>query len=267
MISSIAHPTDLSPQGIPAFEHALGLALTHRCRLDVLHVDEDGEVADWTGFPRVRETLQRWGALPAGASVEAIHETTGVSVHKVGIRGRDPVAGLSLFLAEHDADLIVMASHGRAGLDRLLGNSVSADLVQEVRVPTLILGPYAEPILDPADGRIAVRRILVPVDHKPDPHAAVDQLEQIAVNWDAKLDFLHVGSDPPILREGRYGPRSLRTIEGEVVETILAEARSADALGMPMAGVEGLLDAFRGSTTERVVRTASCPVLALPVAR
>jgi len=36
---------------------------------------------------------------------------------------------------------------------------------------------------------------------------------------------------------------------------------------MPMAGARGLVDALRGSTTERVVRGVSCPVLALPVGR
>jgi nucleotide-binding universal stress UspA family protein len=35
---------------------------------------------------------------------------------------------------------------------------------------------------------------------------------------------------------------------------------------MPMAGRHGLLDVIRGSTTERVVREATCPVLALPAA-
>ena len=57
MVSSIAHPTDLSPQGVVAFEHALSLALANRCRLDVLHVDEPRGAADWSDFPQVRRTL------------------------------------------------------------------------------------------------------------------------------------------------------------------------------------------------------------------
>lgn len=267
MISSIAHPTDLSAQGNLAFEQALGLALAHRCRLDVLHVDEVGEIADWSDFPHVRQTLQRWGVLPAGAPVEAVYETTGVKVRKVGIHGSEPVESLARFLEEHSSDLIVMASHGRAGIDRVINSSVSAELLQAVRTPTLILGPSARPILDPANGRIAIGRIVVPVARDPDPHAAIERLEQIAINWDAKLDFVHVGSNPPALRESRYGPRRLRTLGGEVVEAILAEAQNADAIGMPMAGAQGLLDALRGSTTERVVREAPCPVLALPVTR
>ena len=132
MILSIAHPTDLSPQGTAAFEHALSLALANRCRLDVLHVDEPGEHPDWADFPQVRQTLERWGVLPRGAPIEAIRETAGIEVRKVGIHDRDPVVGMSRYLEEHPANLIVMASHGRAGIDRLLNSSVSADLVQAV---------------------------------------------------------------------------------------------------------------------------------------
>ncbi|HEY3719491.1 MAG TPA: universal stress protein, partial [Roseiarcus sp.] len=38
----------------------------------------------------------------------------------------------------------------------------------------------------------------------------------------------------------------------------------ADLIVMPTAGHVGYLDALRGSTTERVLRQAPCPVLAMP---
>jgi nucleotide-binding universal stress UspA family protein len=38
----------------------------------------------------------------------------------------------------------------------------------------------------------------------------------------------------------------------------------ADLIVMATAGHQGALDALRGSTTERVVRQATCPVLAVP---
>jgi nucleotide-binding universal stress UspA family protein len=264
MIRSIAHPTDLSPQGVAAFEHALSLALANRCRLDVLHVDEPGEQSGWAEFPQVRQTLQRWGVLPPGSTVEAIATITGVAVRKVGIHDHDPVEGMTRYLDEHHADLIVMASHGRAGIDRLFNGSVSAELVQAARVPTLILGPASRPFVDPANGGVNIGRILVPVDHDPDPREAVVLLERIAGNLAAELDFVHVGSNPPDLPEARD---RLRTLEGPVVETLIAEAGAASVVAMPMAGASGLADALRGSTTERVVREVTCPVLALPVAR
>jgi nucleotide-binding universal stress UspA family protein len=40
-----------------------------------------------------------------------------------------------------------------------------------------------------------------------------------------------------------------------------------DLIAMPTAGHHGVLDALRGSTTERVIRHAPCPVLALAARR
>jgi nucleotide-binding universal stress UspA family protein len=55
--------------------------------------------------------------------------------------------------------------------------------------------------------------------------------------------------------------------EGPVVETIISVAEEIDAniIVMPTAGHHGLLDDLRGSVTERVLREAPCPVLAVPV--
>ena len=51
-----------------------------------------------------------------------------------------------------------------------------------------------------------------------------------------------------------------------MAEEILAEAgeSSADLIVMATDGRDGVLDAFRGSFTEQVVRRAPCPVLAVP---
>jgi nucleotide-binding universal stress UspA family protein len=53
-----------------------------------------------------------------------------------------------------------------------------------------------------------------------------------------------------------------------VVQSIVDAAIEfdADVIAMPTAGHHGVLDALRGSTTERVIRHAPCPVLALPAA-
>ena len=52
--------------------------------------------------------------------------------------------------------------------------------------------------------------------------------------------------------------------KGDVAPTILDAARDADLIVMATEGRHGVVDALRGSVTERVVRGASCPVLAVP---
>lgn len=267
MVSSIAHPTDLSPEGTAAFEHALSLALANRCPLDILHVIEPDEQSRWSAYPRVREVLQRWGLLADGAPVDAIEEETGVKVRKVEVYDHDPVDGLARYLQERKAELIVMASHGRAGLDRLVHQSVSTGLAQLTQVPTIILGPGSRPFVDSATGRLTLDRVLVPVDHEPDPRGALRLLDSLAEGRGITLDFVHVGPNPPILWDNAGQRRPVRSLEGPVVDALLDEAEDASLVAMPMAGPHGFADALRGSTTERLVQEVTCPVLAIPVGR
>ena len=75
---------------------------------------------------------------------------------------------------------------------------------------------------------------------------------------------MHVGeTGPQIIEDGAVVPVALQT--GDPVSAILATAEQADLVAMPTRGQDGFLDVLRGSTTERVVRHAPCPVLALPV--
>jgi nucleotide-binding universal stress UspA family protein len=56
------------------------------------------------------------------------------------------------------------------------------------------------------------------------------------------------------------------TKQGNVIEVILETARQADAdlILMSTDGRNGFLDAVRGSHSERVLRHAPCPLLAIP---
>ena len=52
--------------------------------------------------------------------------------------------------------------------------------------------------------------------------------------------------------------------KGDVAAAILDAATDADLIVMATEGRHGVIDAMRGSVTERVVRGAPCPVLAVP---
>jgi nucleotide-binding universal stress UspA family protein len=189
----------------------------------------------------------------------------GVSVKKVAISAEDVVGGLALYFRTHSTDALVMASHGRAGLSALHDASVAAELAQITMLTTLILGPAAKPFVDTATGsHAAIKTVLVPVDHEPAPRGAIRRLDALAQGLDVQFDYVHVGSRAPLLFDGRGQLRRVRTLQGPVVETLLTEAEHADMIAMPMVGRDGLLDALRGSTTERIVRDATRPVLALP---
>jgi nucleotide-binding universal stress UspA family protein len=265
MIQAIAHPTDFSAAGALAFDHALALALHHRARLDLLHVGGSAGEGDWGKFPRVRERLEAWGRIPPGTSAGDVAELTGVAVRKIELHEADPAEALGNYLADHLPNLIVMASHARSGLARLLAGSVSSSLLHQVQVPMLLLGPRASGFVDPAAGALALQRVLVPVDHEPDAAPAFEALAALVDGSGAQLDCLHVGKTAPALRDPAGQAITVRLQQGPPVETILAEAHGAQAIAMASEGRHGLGDALLGSTTERVLAGASVPVLALPV--
>jgi len=260
MPARIAHPTDFSPEGVLAFEHALALALQYRCRLDLMHVHQFEEADRFGGFPHVREALHRWGRLAQGAPVSAIAETLGVTVAKVEIRDVDPVAGITHYLATHRPDLLVMASHGRTGFERLLRGSVSNEIARDAHVPTLFLGPECRGFVAHGDGAIQIESVLLPVDHEPAPHGALPRMRALLEGLNPAIDAIHVGVREPVLGGGI----AARLVDGPVLDAIAREGAQADLIVMPTAGRKGLGEMVRGSTTERLLHCAPCPVLALP---
>jgi hypothetical protein len=137
-------------------------------------------------------------------------------------------------------------------------------------LPTLFVPPTARGFVDQATGILSLSRVLVPVDHSPPPAEAVDTLHAFVSPMKQQgttTDLMHVGGTIPLIRriaDGAIVPVALRT--GDVVSTILkaADEQQADLIAMPTAGHQGFLDAVRGSITERVLRHAPCPVLAVP---
>jgi len=262
MIEAIAHTTDFSEAGQAAFNHALRLAMEYRCRLDLLHVRALSDEAGWDKFPHVRETLVRWGKLPANAEPSDVVDKLGVEVRKVDIRNSSATEGLADYLERHRPALLVMATHGRSGVSRWLSGSVSFETSAKADVPALLFGPEASSFVDPATGEFGLKRVLAPVDHKPSPRGPLLRATRLLGGLGATFDIVHVGTRAPRIGEGEGWP-SIRLVEGDAVETILAEAEQADLVAMPTAGRHGFLDALRGSTTERVVHKVTCPVLAL----
>ncbi len=97
--------------------------------------------------------------------------------------------------------------------------------------------------------------------------ATIQEFMALMNERDSTIELIHVGKTAPSIRcaaDGALMPITTRT--GDVVDTILdtAEQQQVDLIAMPTAGHHGFLDAMRGSTTERVLRHAPCPVLSVP---
>src|SRR5262249_43226362 len=127
-IRTILHPTDFSERSETAFRLACGLARDHGAQVVVLHVAQIPATiyAETIAFPRpedfkdeLREKLHSIQAADAGLAVcHRLEEGT-------------PADEILRVAQMVNADLIVMGTHGRRGLRRLLMGSVAEKVVRQ----------------------------------------------------------------------------------------------------------------------------------------
>ena len=269
IIRTVLHPSDFSEASLVAFAHALKVALISKSNLVLIHVSDSDE-ADGAKFPRVRETLERWKVLPAGSARSAVVEL-GIDVAKVIGCGPDPVEGVLGFIEQRGADLIVLATHHH-GLD-WLRQSVSEPVARKSGEMTLFVPAEVHGFVSLTDGSVSLRNILIPIATTPRPEPAIAGaarlIEQLKCE-NGKFTLLHVGEEesaPPVVTPDVPGWTWHRiTRQGNVIEVILETARRADTdlILMSTDGRNGFLDVLRGSHSERVLRHAPCPLLAIP---
>ncbi len=146
-IQSILHPTDFSTRSDQAFQLACSLARENNARMIVLHVI-DMPTASFKGVsmapptpppsPEEQEALQqqlRTIQPPPGSSFPIEHRL---------VIGETAPAILQVAKDAH-CDLIVMGTHGRTGLSRLLMGSVAEEVLRKAPCPVLsVRGPMAE---------------------------------------------------------------------------------------------------------------------------
>ena len=92
--------------------------------------------------------------------------------------------------ADTGSDLIVIATHGRDGLDRFRLGSVADKIIRHATCPTVVIGPNVNVELAP----YALRRILVPLDGSELAEAALPIASWLASAQGASLDLVRVVS-------------------------------------------------------------------------
>lgn len=272
IIRSIIHPTDFSHLSMDAFAHALRIAIATKSRLYLLHVAERTDDAEWSSFPSVRSLLARWGLIEESAPQCAVAERLGIRIAKIQLEPREPIRAIEEFITAHPSELIALGTHGREGIGRWLHGSIAESLSRRTRIMTLFMGSSSRGFVDPKTGVLPLRNILLPVDHEPKPDKAVaivQKLLGLLASTNADIRFLHVGEEVPEF-SALSGSMNLQEIvlrSGDTVNAIVQFAKkiSADLGAVPTAGRNGFLDAVTGSTSERILRRAPCPVLAVPV--
>jgi nucleotide-binding universal stress UspA family protein len=269
IVRSVLHPTDLAPDSEIAFQHALAIALLRQTSLTLLHVEGSSRGGE---LPSVREMLERWGLLEEGSSRSAVYENFKVRIKKKVVKGR-PLPVILKHIEQGYVDLVVVATRGSGG--GWLKPSVSEPLAHRSDASTLFVPVDSPGMVDPSNGQLTIRKILVPVAEVPDAQNAVTLAARTAiaaheVHGDpVELHLTHVGDEMPGLQlpqhDGIEWSQSLQ--QGDVIDRIIeiAGGVSADLVVMASDGRNGILDAFRGSHSEQIVRQVPCPLLVVPI--
>jgi nucleotide-binding universal stress UspA family protein len=271
-VKSIFHPSDFSEASEVAFVHALKIALVTRATLTILHV-QASPGTDWQDFPGVRDTLERWRLIPMG-SPRSVVAKLGITIKKVIASSSDPVKACLGFLEQHPEDLVVLAVHQREGRARWLEKSVGQPIARASGQMTLFIPHGVEGFVSRQDGSVSLRNILIPVTCKPSPQPGVEAAVRLIRNLQLPpgvVTLLHVGpaAEMPLVKLPVDTDWTWNAMAraGEPADIILQAATQlcSDLIVMTTDGPDGFLDGLRGTTSERVLRKATCPVANLPV--
>ena len=214
------------------------------------------------------------GRSRAGSPGSAVLEQLDVRVKKVNLRGRNPAAAIEHYVAEHDVDLLVLATEGRDGSRP--GTSP--------RLPSASPARRVMTLFVPGDGRASRRsaqRSDPPLAHPGSggegaERAVGDRLcgakgragRRSRRDRAAPYRRRRAGAvEQPSCRGSRYRAEQRR---GEVIDEIERAAREleVDLIAMGADGRDGLLGAIgRGSHTEQRRAPRAVPVLAVPVGK
>jgi len=296
MIKRILCPLDLSDFSRRAFEHSLVLARWYGAKVVALHV--------FSGFmpPGDESTYPAWLRRLPEARTEIDRElrdllssplADGMNVPLV-LREGDAAAQILGEAEAERADLVVLSTHGRSGFDRFTLGSVTEKVLRKAPCPVLVVPAQAEAPVGRFEG---YRRIICATDFSDDSGRALKFALSVAERAGSRLTLAHVVeiADNPEILEGEsplavlrreriaraherlralaagYGGRGPAIDEcvrlGRAHSELLALAKETDA-DLLVLGVRGRgsvdLTLF-GSTTNQVVRRATCDVLTVAV--
>ena len=207
-----------------------------------------------------------------------------------------PADEISRAVEEKNIDLVITATRGRSGFKRLILGSITERLMRTLTCPLLIVCNTGKEAGDAAEKPIRLQKILVGCDFSMDSDQAFEHGLSLAQEFEAELHLAHV-IEPPAqpnlihvetvisgeiqedhrnlliekLKEmvpaeaANWCTPQITIMEGQPFHELVKYADTRD-IDMIVLGVRGhglVKTLFLGSTTDRVVRNSTCPVLSV----
>ena len=283
-IQNILVPVDFSEASKRAVNYGLSLALEFKSRLILAHIAH----YDPAAYDKAKSDLME--LIPPDCRDPLTFE--------IIVKSGDVRSELMGIVQDKEIDLVIMGTRGRSYFERMLLGSVTDRMLRKLHVPILTVSH-----LDPereihTPGPVPLRKILYATDLANGSEEGLKFSIRLAHGLDTSLLVAHVvqfadgafhGIEPAafsadyaneiraraeerlnrlvaLVSDGSV-PISTALAEGVPYETVnrLAEQYKADLIIINLQN-KGLLErAVLGATAERVIRTATAPVLSLPL--
>ncbi|MGC2613871.1 MAG: universal stress protein [Terracidiphilus sp.] len=274
VVRNIAIATDFSSWSDRATRHALLVARQFGAVVHFLHAVRRSE------FALVPNMMVDLGALAQRdsddqlARLRAVHELDGIGLRCWNMNGEIPDV-FGDFTQDHCIDLLVLGTHGRSGVSKLLFGSIAQEISHHVTCPILTVGPLSRSAGRP----LLLKRVLFATDLSTESRAAIPYVLAAARTWNAEIDVLHVcsseNSDCQRMME-EFGraiedtakPEGLihyHLIPGEPSRAVLEFARQnrEDLIVLGLDRHRSLYGGPSLSHAHEIVSEATCPVLSV----
>jgi nucleotide-binding universal stress UspA family protein len=301
-LNHVLCPVDLSELSKPALAWAGSIAEWYQSQLIVLHVVPTFEPMEVRAaalfdavqfvYPMTQEQIEE--------RLRDAMRTAGVTADRARVvaKAGDPGQVIVEEALAIGADLVVMATHGRRGWDRVMLGSVAERVLRSAPCPVFTVPSLARASAkaDVVPARMPVRAVLCPVDFSSAALHAAEFAMDVANRADASVTLLHViewlAEEEPresahfavpefrqqLMQHAREQLNALVTHQPQLergvtvavaagrahrqIARVAAETK-ADLIVLGAHGRGGPPLAALGSTTEQVVRAAPCPVLTI----
>jgi nucleotide-binding universal stress UspA family protein len=296
-VKNVLYATDFSAISESALPYATAISRRFGSTLHVAHVLSDSSVLLMTGGVDYVSmgTLYEDAHSTAQEKIQQITTRLGGIPYRTYVRHGQVWANLSSIVAENAIDLIVVGSHGRAGLGKLLLGSVAENILRHSPCPVLTVGPrvagraklqeFHGKGRELAPAELEMQHIVYATNLTPASLTVAPVAIALAKVFQSRLTLMHVIEDYADL-EDRPGPieggvRQLQAIVpkdaslayapeivmefGSASECIVKAAaeREADLIVLGARPADGTTH-LPWTTVHRVVANATCPVLTVP---
>jgi nucleotide-binding universal stress UspA family protein len=285
MYENVLLPYDGSDGAAQVLRHASEIAHWADATIQVLYVADTTRDSVTVVEGETVDALEREGEGIVDEAAKTL-DTLGASYDTDLVQG-NPAPTIVDYAERYDQDLVVMPTHGREGLSRYLGGSVSEKVVRLSPVPVLSVRMQPDETLE-----FPYENVLIPTDGSTAATHAADHLLELAAALDATVHVLSAVDDSTLgtdVRSTVSGKESEQAATN-AVETVVsaAEARGATDIvrhvehgtpsevildsiesngvhivGMGTTGKRGTDRILLGSVAENTVRSAPVPVMTI----